>query len=92
MVGDLGAARDEERPVLRSETLAQDAGLAAEVVNVDKEARPGEAPRAAEPAVPHDPKDAPAELVSLQPAPLAEVSPIATAKVSGLRPWQWERE
>jgi len=69
-LGDLGAARDEEAPVVRSE---QDSGPVAEVVDVDKPA----------PAVPET-KDAAAELVSLQPAPLAEVAPVPAAKAPGL--------
>ncbi|MGD0091448.1 MAG: hypothetical protein ABSE73_16135, partial [Planctomycetota bacterium] len=87
-VGDLGAARDEETPVLRAgapaggaETQRQDAGPVAEVVNVDKGAPLGAAPRTAggDAGAPHDPKDLPAELVSLQPAPLAEVPPVPVA-------------
>jgi len=70
--GDLGAARDEEAPVVKVE-LRPDAAPAAEVVDVDKIA----APPSAGPQPAADPKDAPAELVSLQPAPLADLAPAA---------------
>lgn len=69
-VGDLGAARDEE-PVVRSEPQPQESGPVAEVVALDQPG--GQAPA----ETPRDPKDAPAELVSLQPAPLADMAPAA---------------
>ncbi|MCY3023411.1 MAG: hypothetical protein NTW87_30900 [Planctomycetota bacterium] len=73
--GDLGAAREEEAPVVK--TAPKDGGPAAEVVDVDK---PAAKEAVAQTVPPADSKEAPAELVSLQPAPLVEVTPATAAR------------
>jgi len=82
-VGDLGAEYEAQAPVVRSERQPQDTGPAAEVVEVDRPVAAALSADSGTKAKAEENTEAAAELVSLQPTPLAEVAAAPAAKAPG---------